>query len=329
MVAGALLWSAPAAAGTTVLPIALSSMCVAASMFEAQRAAAEPSDSGISKAQAILGGAPSKLDLLRARDDAFARPSPETDGMTGLGFQPFCGDRNAAVIAAVELPRPAQFMLPPSFVQPLPFVEPQPFVPTIPTDRPDIFGSVALKITATPLSARWETARAAALGTRPGPWTSILRSVRHQDRQAQVATINSWVNARIRFMEDGSGRGRADHWTPAAQSLRNRRGDCEDYAIAKMQMLRALGVADEDLYFVIARDLVRRADHALLVVRLDGRLVTLDNQTDRLIEATQANGYRPIFTYAGTQAWMHGYRPDPVTAPMRTASLQMAAFGQN
>ncbi len=318
LVAAALVSSTPAVAGTTVLPIAISGMCAAVSMFETARIAAEPAASSASKAQAILGGAPSKLDLIRAQHDGFTTPSPMADTIApGFDFRPLCGDPKPALIAAVQPIQPQQFVQPPQFFAP------------IAHDRPDIFGSVALRISATPLSTRWTIARAASLGTRQGPWASVIQSARHRDRAAQVAAVNSWVNARIRFVEDRNGYGRADHWASAAQSLRSRKGDCEDYAIAKMQMLKALGVADEDLYFVIARDLVRRADHALLVVRLDGRLVALDNETDRLLDAAQTNDYRPIFTYAGTQAWMHGYRAEPAGRSMQTASLTLASYRAN
>jgi len=328
MVAALLMSSAPATAATTILPIAISSMCVAASMFEPTQAPADPLASSVSKAQTILGGAPSKLDLIRARHDGITSPAPQIDTlaagfetMPGLGLRPFCGDPKPARVASVQMIQPLPPVPSPQFVAP-----PQ-FVAAIAHDRPDIFGSVALKISTTPLSARWTAARSASLGTRHGPWAPVLQSVRRQDRPTQIAAINSWVNARIRFVDDRAGHGRADHWASAAQSLRSRTGDCEDYAIAKMQMLKALGVADEDLYFVIARDLVRHADHALLVVRLDGRLVVLDNETDRLLDAAQTNDYRPVFTYAGTQAWTHGYRAQPVARPMQTASLTMTGFG--
>ena len=322
MMVVALISGAPAHAGTTILPIAYSSLCAAAAVAESRLAMARPVTIEPRKAQAILGGAPSKLELIRARHDGLASQVPDIGTIgAGAGFRGFCGDPRPALIAPVE---------PVLAVQAVPPLKPAAMIlPIAPVagDRPDIFGSVALRISATPLGARWAAARAASLGARHGPWATTLRAMRGRDRTDQVAAINSWVNARIRFAEDRASGGQADRWASAAESLRSRRGDCEDYAIAKMQMLRALGVADEDLYFVVARDLVRRADHALLVVRLDGRLVTLDNQTDRLLDASQSNDYRPIFTYAGTQAWMHGYRADPVTAPMRTASLDMAGYG--
>ena len=66
--------------------------------------------------------------------------------------------------------------------------------------------------------------------------------------------------------------------------------------------------ADRDLYLVIAKDLVRRADHALLVVRAEGRMLVLDNGTDTILDAEDASDYRPVLTFSATGAWTHGYR---------------------
>jgi len=98
----------------------------------------------------------------------------------------------------------------------------------------------------------------------------------------------------------------ADYWASARDTLRQRAGDCEDIAIAKMQLLAGLGVSRSDMYLTIARDLARNADHALLVVRLDDRYWLLDNATDRLLDASEAHDYRPIMSSIQT-AMLHGY----------------------
>jgi predicted transglutaminase-like cysteine proteinase len=123
------------------------------------------------------------------------------------------------------------------------------------------------------------------------------------------------VNRRVHFMDDERQFGRPDVWSPANATLRTRRGDCEDYAIAKMQMLRSAGISDRDLYLVIVHDLVRRADHAVLVARAEGRMVLLDNGTDRLLDTADVSDYRPVLTFASYGEWTHGYR---VTRPAMT-----------
>jgi predicted transglutaminase-like cysteine proteinase len=118
-------------------------------------------------------------------------------------------------------------------------------------------------------------------------------------------------------------------WSVAGETLRRGRGDCEDYAIAKLQMLRHAGFADRDLYLVVVKDLVRRSDHAVLVVRAEGRMLLLDNGTDRIADAASAQDYRPVLSFAAGHVWTHGYQRSqpPVTiaeatpAPVVTASL--------
>ncbi len=175
------------------------------------------------------------------------------------------------------------------------------------SDRPDVFGSIALPVSHTPLDAKWHAVQGSRLSKSSGPWAPLLHSVAGESRSHQLKAINQWVNARVRFTDDRAGKTGNDHWSTASETLLRSTGDCEDYAIAKMKLLEALGVARADLYLVIANDLVRRADHAVLVVRLDRRLMVLDSSSDQVIDAQQASDYRPIFSYGDRRAWVHGY----------------------
>lgn len=184
--------------------------------------------------------------------------------------------------------------------------------------RPDVFGSVALSVGRTPLDHRWRKVARQGIGGAAGAYAASLRGLASLDR---VEAVNRYVNGRVQFVDDSRQYGREDHWVAASETLRRGRGDCEDYAIAKLQMLRAAGVADRDLYLVIAKDLVRRADHALLVVRAGGRMVVLDNGTNRLLDADEAGDYRPVLTFAASGAWTHGYRRPAPTMTMAAASV--------
>jgi len=69
-------------------------------------------------------------------------------------------------------------------------------------------------------------------------------------------------------------------------------------------------VFDADL---IARDLVRRQDHALLVVRVDSDLVVLDSSNDLLMTDLEVQDYQPVMSFSGEQSWLHGYPQKPAT----------------
>jgi predicted transglutaminase-like cysteine proteinase len=172
------------------------------------------------------------------------------------------------------------------------------------TGQPDVFGSVALPITRTALDRKWASV-AQPLATK-GLWSGLIQAAQGAGQLRQVEMVNSWVNQRLRFTDD-----RGDSWASASQSLLRGSGDCEDYAIAKMKLLEAAGFDRHALFLVIARDLVRQADHAVLAVRIDDRLLVLDNMTDRIIPSSEVGDYRPIMSFNAYGRWTHGYRVAP------------------
>ena len=185
--------------------------------------------------------------------------------------------------------------------------------------RPDVFGSVALRVGRTPLDARWHAVEHVPV---TGSAARFAESFKRAAPLKQLEAVNWYVNGRVQFEDDLRHFGRADVWSTANDTLRSGRGDCEDYAIAKMQMLHAAGFPDRDMYLVVLRDLVRRADHAVLVARAAGRMVVLDNGTDELVDTDKVSDYRPILTFASNGEWTHGYRID--RAPMYIAENQTA-----
>lgn len=187
------------------------------------------------------------------------------------------------------------------------------------SDMPDVFGSVALRVRRTSLDKRWHNVEASGVSGAAARFARSLADVGETDR---LDAINRYVNQRVAFIDDIRQFGRADLWLTASATLERGKGDCEDYAIAKMQMLRKAGVADQDLYLVIVKDLVRRADHAVLVVRSEGRLRLLDNGTDEIRDAELSSDYRPVLTFAASGAWTHGYRRAPETFQIASADIR-------
>jgi predicted transglutaminase-like cysteine proteinase len=211
-------------------------------------------------------------------------------------------------IAAVV--RPSAYALPrviPAIVHTRPVTDEGAF-----SGRPDVFGSVALQVGHTPLDARWRRVENARVTGEPARYAQSLRELSTIER---LEAVNRYVNRRVQFMSDEQQFGRPDIWSAADSTLRTRRGDCEDYAIAKLQMLRSAGISDHDLYLVIVHDLDRRADHAVLVARADGRMLLLDSGTDDVLDTAQVGDYRPVLTFASYGEWTHGYR---VTRPAMT-----------
>jgi predicted transglutaminase-like cysteine proteinase len=242
-----------------------------------------------SKTEAILGG-PSALEALLAQQSgrptaAAVRPAIRPASLT---YRP--------MVSAVFRDRPA-------------------ISPGVANGRPDVFGTVALRVGRTPLDARWHKVEYSPVR---GTAARFAETLRGKDKVERLEAVNWYVNKRVRFVDDSVQYGRADVWAAASDTLARGRGDCEDFAIAKLQMLRRAGISDRDLYLVIVKDLVRRADHAILVVRAAGHMYVLDNGSDRLLDSESISDYRPVLTFAATGSWTHGYRVK--SAPMNIAS---------
>ena len=266
--------------------IALASIAAALALTAAPAAAQSAPYYSASKTQAILGGE-SRLAAILAQQSG--QPVP----------QPAAYSSYSAPMLQARMPV---------------------YRPAIAMDRPDVFNSVALPIARTSLDRRWRKVANGPVGATPAAYASELADRSPIER---LEAVNRYVNARVAFVEDSRQYGVSDRWTAAADTLRRGRGDCEDYAIAKLQLLRRAGFADKDLYLVILRDALRRADHAVLVVRAEGRLLVLDNGTDRLVDSYEMPDYRPIFTFSGNRVWTHGYRRE--VPPMVMAANEASA----
>ncbi len=260
---------------------------VAAASFQTPAAA-----QSFSKAEAILGG-PSALELLMAQ-------------------------QSGKPVTMSPAPRPASYSYSGLPIAPAILRDAPPSVsPGVLNGRPDIFGSVALRVGHTPLDARWHQVEHSSV---TGTAARYAASLRRKDSVERLEALNWYVNKRVRFVDDQPRWGRPDVWSSAAQTLSSGKGDCEDFAIAKLAMARRAGFADRDLYLVVLRDLVRRADHAVLVVRAAAHMYVLDNGTDELLDSESVRDYRPILTFAAGATFTHGYRVHQ--APVDIASAK-------
>src|SRR3546814_17639012 len=82
----------------------------------------------------------------------------------------------------------------------------------------DVCWSVAMPISRTRLDGKWACVSAALPGKGVG--SGMLNAARGSAAQQQVEMINSWVNGRLRFVDDRQG---GDNWASAARGSEERR----------------------------------------------------------------------------------------------------------
>jgi len=251
-----------------------------------------PTVSAPSKAASLLGGQVSQLELMRQQQAGLAT-TPALAPAAGPAFAAAALKPCSVGLAAVVRPDRAisQFSAGP--------------LRGTTTSPEDFLASKRLPIRRTSFDREWNRVRSSGLAGRS---TAALVSIgRETSRPALIGAVNAWMNAKIRYVEDRELYGQADYWASARETLRRRAGDCEDIAIAKMQALAAMGIDRDAMYLTIVRDTVRAADHAVLVVQSEGKAWILDNNTDRLLDASESYDYRPILSFSEGRKWIHGY----------------------
>jgi predicted transglutaminase-like cysteine proteinase len=135
---------------------------------------------------------------------------------------------------------------------------------------------------------------------------ALVDDARRRDGRDRLDAVNRAVNAALRYVSDLVQHGVPDLWSAPLASLAAGAGDCEDYAIAKYEVLREAGVAAEDLRLVVGRDLSIGQDHAVLAVRQadlpgqpdlpgqGGRWLILDSRNATVIADAEMIGFVPI-----------------------------------
>lgn len=265
--------------------------------------------SGMSKSAAILGGQPSALERMRMQQNAGGTPAvpagaaslapalPAASGavpLAAMGFSCISREDRAATgsVPGIAIPRRETVAQP---------------------SGGRFLGTERVKIGRTRFDAEWKRVSSRTLSQHD--LTSAIGAI-PADREELLGEVNAWVNRSIRYKSD-----RRDSWADAASTLASRAGDCEDYAILKMQLLGAAGVSPDDMMLTLARDTMRRLDHAVLLVRNGGEWVMLDMQSDRIAPAAMDYGYRPVMSFAGGESFLHGrkYVAPEAAQPRRLA----------
>jgi len=159
---------------------------------------------------------------------------------------------------------------------------------------------------------------------------AIVAQGRTQTGRARIGIINRAINLAIRPMSDLAQWGVLDRWSAPLETLTTRRGDCEDYAIAKYVALTQAGVAAEDVRLVIVHDLAVDENHAVVATRLDGDWIVLDNRWLTLVRDSEMPRMVPlvVLDQTGVRLLLPKAAPDVrrASAPCANAACEPASF---
>lgn len=215
--------------------------------------------------------------------------------MTGLLF--------AATIAAAVSGAPATTAFPP--VQPQSILVVGKRIPAALPTRPNIYGTMALASGVTPYDVRWRRVSAA---DQADPRILALASrLRGLDSLTMLSAVQSEIGRRVTWRRDLDEYRVADYWANASETLSRGRGDAEDIAIAKIQVLKAAGFPASDLYISVGKDRSRGLD-TLLFARANDRFYVLDDREARPMTPEEHARFEPVITLGHKSTWLHGRR---------------------
>lgn len=132
-------------------------------------------------------------------------------------------------------------------------------------------------------------------------WEKFKTEAEGLDLMAKLNKVNSFFN-RFPYITDNKNWGRADYWASPAQFLK-KSGDCEDYAIIKYFTLRELGVPADSMRIVVVFDTILNEGHAVLAVKVNGKIYILDNLGRTVMPQEQLRNYQPQFSVNELGRW--------------------------
>lgn len=136
----------------------------------------------------------------------------------------------------------------------------------------------------------------------PAEWIRLLSDMQGKSLRQKLEIANTAMNAHA-YVPTEQNWHRAMYWESPFQFL-HVGGQCQDYAIAKYELLRAAGVPASELQMVVLHASAINKDHAVLVAYADGEALLLDNLRSRIVPTTEAGDYRPYYAINET-GWFY------------------------
>lgn len=124
----------------------------------------------------------------------------------------------------------------------------------------------------------------------------------------RIEAANRAVNSVLSYREEDQAAANSDYWQSFMETVERGTGDCEDYAVMKYHVLRAMGVRAEAMTLLVLKNASNGDYHAVLAVSLDGRNLMLDSLTDRILDDDLEGDYQVLFSFNGDDMRIHGTR---------------------
>jgi predicted transglutaminase-like cysteine proteinase len=160
-------------------------------------------------------------------------------------------------------------------------------------------------------------------------WRDFLADAAELAPAEQLGAVNEFFNRRISFGDDIDIWGQVDYWATPMETLGMRRGDCEDFAIAKYVSLKLLGLPAEKLRLIYVRARIggsySQVSQAHMVLSYyptpTSEPLILDNLISEIRPAGQRPDLLPVFSFNLESLWV-----GDASAPAAEATARLSRW---
>ncbi len=116
----------------------------------------------------------------------------------------------------------------------------------------------------------------------------------------RIVAINSFVNDTVKYQTET-----VDTWTNPQDTLARGYGDCEDFALLKMNYLFQNGFKKEDVSLMIVTLPGHKDYHAVVAVHTNDGFIILDSATNRVLPDYKTH-YIPVYQIVDGKGYISG-----------------------
>jgi predicted transglutaminase-like cysteine proteinase len=146
-------------------------------------------------------------------------------------------------------------------------------------------------------------------------WLSNLDDAKTLSLLDKANRVNDLVNNTVMYVTDSANHAQKEYWASGVETICVGRGDCEDFAIAKLYALQYLGVPESRMYALTVAfnpEVSEEISHAVLAVDTSAAnnwagCLVLDNMAGitNTLRTLEESGYKPAiaFNFDGVRRW--------------------------
>jgi predicted transglutaminase-like cysteine proteinase len=154
-------------------------------------------------------------------------------------------------------------------------------------------------------------------------WHRTIEAMKSMPESDKLVSANNFFNKHMRWVQDPEAWGQKDYWATPLESMGNRKGDCEDFAIAKYAMLLLAGVNVDKLRITYVKAQMGgaysnvHAAHMVLAYYPSPAAVPLilDNLITDIYPATKRTDLTPVYGFNSRGLWVGGAASPATTDP--------------